>query len=94
MGQYFLPEPLFLLRKRIFTNAISFSQSLMIFCRILFRIVSWENIFLSVFSIFSNDTDKLSFPANNYLFKVSNKKSRKSYEVCLKLIVKTPERCQ
>ena len=30
-------------------------------------------------------------PANIYLFKVSNRNSRKRYEICSKLTIKTPE---
>ena len=36
---------------------------------------------------------ELSFPASNYLFKVNNRNTRKLYEICLKLTIKTPERC-
>ena len=32
-----------------------------------------------------------SYPANIYLLKIEN--TRKRYEKCLKLIIKTPERC-
>ena len=34
------------------------------------------------------------FPANTYLFKVKNKNTKKRYEICLKLTIKTPERRQ
>ena len=34
------------------------------------------------------------FPANIYLFKVSNRNTRKRCEICSKLTVKTPERRQ
>ena len=33
-----------------------------------------------------------SFPPNIYLFKVSNKNTRKRCEICSKLTIKTPER--
>ena len=35
---------------------------------------------------------ELSFPTNNYLFKFNNRNSRKSYEICSELTIKTPER--
>ena len=31
-------------------------------------------------------------PANNYLFKVNNKNTRRKCEICSKLKIKTPER--
>ena len=34
------------------------------------------------------------FPANIYLFKVSNRNTRKRCEICSKLTIKMPERCQ
>ena len=37
---------------------------------------------------------ELSFPASNYLFKISNRNRRKCYEICLKLRMKKPERFQ
>ena len=37
---------------------------------------------------------ELTFPASNYLFNVKKWKSRKSYEICLKLTIETLERCQ
>ena len=36
---------------------------------------------------------ELTFPASNYLFNVKKWKSRKSYEICLKLTIETLERC-
>ena len=36
-------------------------------------------------------TDKLIFPANIYLLKVQNKNTRKRFEKCSKLTIKTPE---
>ena len=33
------------------------------------------------------------FPANINLFKVNNRNTRKRCEICLKLTIKTPERC-
>ena len=33
-------------------------------------------------------------PANIYLFKVNNRSTRKRCEICSKLTIKTPERCQ
>ena len=35
---------------------------------------------------------QIGFPANIYLFKVKNRNSRKSYEICSKLTIKTEER--
>ena len=35
---------------------------------------------------------ELSFPTNNCLFKFNNRNSRKSYEICSELTIKTPER--
>ena len=35
-----------------------------------------------------------SYPANIYLFKVNNKSTRKRYEICSKLAIKTPEKRQ
>ena len=32
--------------------------------------------------------------AKIYLFKVTNKNTRKSYEICSKLMIKPPERCR
>ena len=32
-------------------------------------------------------------PAGNYMFKVNNKNTRTRFEICSKLIIKTPERC-
>ena len=34
------------------------------------------------------------YPANKYMFRVSNRNTRKSCEICSKLTIKTPERCQ
>ena len=34
----------------------------------------------------------INIPANIYLFKVNNRNTRKSCEICLKLTIKTPER--
>ena len=36
---------------------------------------------------------RLQFPANFYLFKVSNRNIRKRCETCWKLTIKSPERC-
>ena len=33
-------------------------------------------------------------PSKYYLFKVNNRNSKKRYEICSKLAIKTPERCQ
>ena len=35
-----------------------------------------------------------SFPVNIYLLKGNNKNTRKRREICSKLTIKTPERCQ
>ena len=40
-----------------------------------------------------NNQEIKPFPANIYLFKDNNRKTRKRYEICSKLTVKTPERC-
>ena len=32
------------------------------------------------------------YPVNIYLFKVNNRNTKKRYEICLKLRIKTPER--
>ena len=37
---------------------------------------------------------ELSSPANNYLLKVNNRSSKKRYETCSKVIIKTPGQCQ
>ena len=37
---------------------------------------------------------KANNPANIYLFKVNNRNTRKRYEICSKLTIKTPERRQ
>ena len=34
------------------------------------------------------------FPSNTNLFKVNNRKARKRCQICSKLTIKTPERCQ
>ena len=34
-----------------------------------------------------------SFPAGNYMFKVNNRNTRTSRELCSKLTIMTPERC-
>ena len=34
-----------------------------------------------------------TFPANIYLFKVNNRITRKKCKICLKLTIKTAERC-
>ena len=38
------------------------------------------------------ESNKLIHPASIYLFKVNNKNTRKKYEICSKLTIKTPER--
>ena len=35
-----------------------------------------------------------SNPTGNYMFKDNNKNTRTRCEICLKLIIKTPEQCQ
>ena len=42
----------------------------------------------------NKDTRTRWCPANIYLFKVNNKKTRKRGEICSKLKIKTPERRQ
>ena len=37
---------------------------------------------------------ELSFPTSNYLFKFNNWNRRRSYEICSKLTIETPKRCQ
>ena len=37
--------------------------------------------------------NKSHYSANIYLFKVNNRNTRKRCEICLKLTIKTPERC-
>ena len=51
---------------------------------------------LIVFSVFSNivTTAKCKMVDYSYLFKVNNQNIRKRYEICSKLTVKTPEKCQ
>ena len=36
----------------------------------------------------------VSCPPNIYLFKVNNRNTRKRFEICSKLTIKTSERCQ
>ena len=33
-------------------------------------------------------------PANNYMFKVNNRNTRARFEICSKLTIKIPDRCQ
>ena len=33
-------------------------------------------------------------PVGNYMLKVNNRNTRTRYEICSKLTIKTPERCQ
>ena len=40
-----------------------------------------------------NKLDTL-LPAGNYMFKINNRNTRKRYETCSKLTIKTPKRCQ
>ena len=47
---------------------------------------------VNVFKVNNKDTRKIS--ANMYLLKVNNRNTRKRCEICSKLTVKTPERCQ
>ena len=44
--------------------------------------------------VFTKMFTKYNNPVNINLFKVSNRSTRKNYEICLKLIIKTLERCQ
>ena len=41
---------------------------------------------------FSGGMFSFEFPAIIYLFKVNNRNTKKRYEMCLKLTIKTPER--
>ena len=34
------------------------------------------------------------YPNGNFMFKVNNRNTRARYEICSKLIIKTPEQCQ
>ena len=45
-------------------------------------------------ALFNQNRKTGTYPANIYLFKVDNKNSRKRYEICSKLTIKTPERRQ
>ena len=52
-----------------------------------------------LYGITSNETTSNNYgnsliPANTYLFKVNNRKTEKSCEICSKLTIKTPERRQ
>ena len=38
-------------------------------------------------------TEDFQFPAGIYLFKVNNRNTRTTCEICSKLTIKTPERC-
>ena len=53
------------------------------------RFFIYSGIFYVVLSLVKNYGN----PANSYMFKV-NKNSRKSCEICSKLLIKTPERHQ
>ena len=45
-------------------------------------------------ALFNQNRKTRTYPANINLFKVNNKNSRKRYEICSKLTIKTPERRQ
>ena len=96
-------------RKRVFRNTISFCRRQMIFCRILFHIISLGKHFpMSFFFNFlqwiiwiCSDIIAMLFETLNDLnchsqqvITCSNRNSRKSYEICSKLTIKKPERCQ
>ena len=50
-----------------------------------------KNLQSDLFCVFSlSDV----FPVDIYLFKINNRNIKKSCEICSKLTVKTPERCQ
>ena len=55
-----------------------------------------ERFLLNLMLVFENsDAEKQvpkNFPAHIFLFKVSNRNTRKRCEICSKLIIKTPER--
>ena len=42
----------------------------------------------------SFDFDFSAYPAGNYMFEVNDKNSRARFEICSRLTIKTPERCQ
>ena len=48
--------------------------------------------FASIQGFNSNPTEDPAFPVNIYLFKVTNRNTRKRCEICSKLTIKTPER--
>ena len=49
---------------------------------------------MSVFSVAKScPLQPKAIPANIYLFKVNNGNTKTINEICLKLIIKTPERC-
>ena len=59
----------------------------------------WKMIFylhcaVSVLVKIRADLINTQFPANIYLFQVNNRNTRKRYEICSKLTIKTPERRQ
>ena len=54
------------------------------------RIASLRRCFFPLGKDIQKETD-LRNPANIYLFKVSNRNTRKKCEICSKLTIKTPE---
>ena len=63
-------------------------------CQYLERIlVSFLVSGKQIFFFFSKYPINFNNPGNIYLFKVDNRDTRKGYEICSKLTVKTPERC-
>ena len=38
-----------------------------------------------------NEAENLKYPAGNYMFKFNNRKTRRRWEICSKLTIKTPE---
>ena len=54
-----------------------------------------QSIFVIVISVKKQqDFTSRSNPAGNYMFKVNNRNTRTRCEICSKLTIKTPERCQ
>ena len=63
-----------------------FSKHFQHFLRFVFFNFFWN--------VLSNHFTKHIYPVGIYMFKVNNRNTRTRYEICSKLTIKTPERCQ
>ena len=60
---------------------------------ILYIVINWDHMTVKIYvRTPANFILRCNIPANIYLFKINNRNTRKSYEICSKVTKKTPER--